>query len=793
MDILKYIKEDTLLIIPNNIKLNILDSFNNDSKLLNVKIMSLEEIKKHIYFDYDVEAKLYIMDNYNIKEDIASVILELLYVISDKDYFDERLILLKEIKNKLIENKLLIYDKMFLNYLRSKNVLVFGYSSINKFYLNMLKDINAKIIEDEISLVKRDVYLLNTLEDEVEFVFNKISQLIKEGIDINQIKLVNVDDKYFYTIKRFSKLFSIPVYINDSSIYSSFITKKYLNVLKDEKSFSKSLDVIQEEFDLSKERNNSIYNKLLEVSNKYNDLNYSFDNIYRLVVHDIKNINLTDKKLKNQIEICSLENNSFDNCYVFLLGFNQGSIPVFYKDEDYLSDRIKVDNNLMIETTEEKNILSKSSVINSLNKIKNLFITCKEKSIDSEFMVSNLKDELDYNLIVGKINYKKSFSDNNLGIKLTKYLDEFIKYGTINDDMSLLYSNLNIDYLTYSNKFTGIDNEKLLKKLLPKLTLSYTHLDNYYHCAFKYYISHVLKLDKYEESFSAVIGNLFHYILSICFNNDFNYDIEFDKYVNGLVLTSKEKFFINKLKQELLLVIEQTKKLHFETGLTKLLLEHKITIDKSSVIPVYMMGIVDKIMYKESESTFLSIVDYKTGYADINLYNVIYGLGMQLPVYLYLVKKSNLFNNVKFTGFYLQKILSSEVGFSVSKSYKEQKLNNLKLEGYSTNDESRLEVFIPDYNDSKFVKSMKTTSKGFSTYAKIISDTEIDNLIDVVDKNINDARDNILRGDFSINPKQIGVERVGCNYCKYKDICYRTNNDFVKLKESKSLSFLGGE
>ena len=450
MDILKYIKEDTLLIIPNNIKLNILDSFNNDSKLLNVKIMSLEEIKKHIYFDYDIEAKLYIMDNYNIKEDIASVILELLYVISDKDYSDERLILLKEIKNKLIENKLLIYDKMFLNYLRSKNVLVFGYSSINKFYLNMLKDINAKIIEEEISLVKRDVYLLNTLEDEVEFVFNKISQLIKEGIDINQIKLVNVDDKYFYTIKRFSKLFSIPVYINDSSIYSSFITKKYLNILKNEKSFSKALDVIQEEFDLSKERNNSIYNKLLEVSNKYNDLNYSFDNIYRLVVHDIKNINLTDKKLKNQIEICSLENNSFDNCYVFLLGFNQGSIPVFYKDEDYLSDRIKVDNNLMIETTEEKNILSKSSVINSLNKIKNLFITCKEKSIDSEFMVSNLKDELDYNLIVGKINYKKSFSDNNLGIKLTKYLDEFIKYGTINDDMSLLYSNLNIDYLTVS-------------------------------------------------------------------------------------------------------------------------------------------------------------------------------------------------------------------------------------------------------------------------------------------------------------------------------------------------------
>ena len=91
------------------------------------------------------------------------------------------------------------------------------------------------------------------------------------------------------------------------------------------------------------------------------------------------------------------------------------------------------------------------------------------------------------------------------------------------------------------------------------------------------------------------------------------------------------------------------------------------------------------------------------------------------------------------------------------------------------------------------MKNLKTTSKGFYTYAKVLTDSQIDSLIDVVDKNIDNARDNILKGEFSINPKQIGLEKLGCNFCKYKDICYRTNNDFVKLKENKSLSFLGGE
>ena len=520
---------------------------------------------------------------------------------------------------------------------------------------------------------------------------------------------------------------------------------------------------------------------------------YSFENIYKLVEKDVKETKTKQKKLENQIEIVDIENNSFDNEYVFLLGFNQGSIPTFYKDEEYLSDSIKEENCLLIDTTMEKNILSKESVISSLNKIKNLIITAKEKSIDSDFMISNLVSELNFNVIKPRFYYKKAYSEKLLKIKLTKYLDDFIKYGTINENLSILYSNLDIDYLSYKNKFTGIENTLLLNKLKPKLTLSYTHIDNYFHCAFKYYLTNILKLDKYEENFSTVIGNLFHYILSISVKEGFDFNKEYDDYIRKLELTNKESFFLKKLKGELELVLKQVKELYHETGLTKLLLEHKITIDKSSVIPVNFVGIVDKIMYKESANTLISIIDYKTGHADINLYNVLYGLSMQLPIYLYLVKKSNLFTNVRFTGFYLQKILSSEVVFSPNKTYLEQKMNNLKLEGYSNNDSSILEVFIPDYEDSKFVKSMKTTSKGFYHYAKVLSDEQIDKLIDKVDENIDFARDNILKGEFSINPKQINEEKIGCNFCKFKDICYRTNNDFVKLKENKSLSFLGGE
>ena len=51
------------------------------------------------------------------------------------------------------------------------------------------------------------------------------------------------------------------------------------------------------------------------------------------------------------------------------------------------------------------------------------------------------------------------------------------------------------------------------------------------------------------------------------------------------------------------------------------------------------------------------ITDYKTGNVTATLDNLNYGLNMQLPVYLYLIKNSNLGYNVM--GIYLQKLLNT--------------------------------------------------------------------------------------------------------------------------------------
>ena len=85
-----------------------------------------------------------------------------------------------------------------------------------------------------------------------------------------------------------------------------------------------------------------------------------------------------------------------------------------------------------------------------------------------------------------------------------------------------------------------------------------------------------------------------------------------------------------------------------------------------------------------------------------------------------------------------------------------------------------------------------TTQMERKTTARL-SDKEMEKIISIVDSKIKESITNIWEGNFSINPKRIGFEKVGCQYCPYQDICYHTEKDVVNLKEYQNLDFLGGE
>lgn len=751
------------IVLTNN-KKEILNYLSKNNKILNVRIMTLNEFKDNYFGYYDEKAIYYLIKKYNYKYEIAKMYL-------DNFLFDI------ELRKELEKNNLIIHTPLFKESIKR---IVIDNINVDPYIMSEIEKYEYIFLTNIENNYKHPVYEFDTIDDEVNFVATEIIKLLK-GVNINKIHLVNVGNEYKLSLKRLFHIYNIPINLNEKKyIYGTNIVKEFLSNLKDANDIEDSLSDLEQ---------NEIYNCIIDVINKYRFCD--FDDIVKYCIkEELKNKTILLPKHDNEINCVKLDEINNDE-YYFILGFNQGILPTIKKDEDFICDKDK--KRLGLFTSLEQNINSKERLKNIFKNNKNLYISYKLKSGKEEYYPSSLIEDLELEIKRVKIN---NYNNSNLynKIVLSKKLDNYIKYNKKDNDLELLYSNYkNINYLKYNNNYKKIDKELFNNFMDNKLLLSYSSIDNYYKCGFRYYLNNILKLNKYEETFMTYIGNLFHYILSVAFSDNFDFEKEFNKYIENKEFTKKEEFFINKLKKDLLFTINTIKKQNFDTKLDKELYEQKVFINKDNNLKITFMGVIDKLKYSEFDGkTIVAIIDYKTGTPDININNTIYGIDMQLPIYLYLAKNMKL-NNVEIAGFYLQKIIHNKQKYNSKKEYKDELENLYKLEGYSNSNIEYLDKLDKNYNDSRMIKGMKTSQKGFYSYTKVLNNHQIDKLIEIVDSNINDAVNNIINVDFDINPKKIGFDLIGCKYCKYKDICYRKEEDIVNLEEQNYQDFLGGD
>ena len=766
-------QEDRKLIIcPNETKVDILNNYNNS--LHNIKFMSKKEFFDNYFFSYDYNAIFYLMKKYNYQLDVCRVYLNNLYVIDiNKDYNDSKLNFLKNIKKELIENKLLYINNNFINYISKFKIEVSNYYDLDKYEENIL---NYKFEIPKVEL-KFPVYEFNSMEEEINFVCLKIIDLINSGIDINKIYLTNVSSDYLYTIDKLFKYYNIPINLNfNNSIYGTKVVQDYLKT---------------GEIDLENKDKNIINKKLINVIGDLSSLDENDELYKKILIDKLKNTSFSNSKLNNAVNIKDFYKSTFkDSDYVFVLGFNQDSLPKMEKDISYINDSIRDEVNMY--TTTEVNVRNKELVAYLLSKIKNIYVSYKLSSPFSAFYKSSLIGDLGLEVIKDNSDcYNHSNFYNKL--RLGEKLDLFNLYGEESSYLKELNTHYSIPYKTYNNIYTGINKDLYLKNLPETLKLSYTSLNSYNECKFKYYVRNVLKIEDYEDTFAAFVGSMYHNILSLYRREDFDLEKEYNAYLEKRDLSLKEKLFLVRIKKDLVLLIDVLKKQQLLTGYDDYLVEKKAEVVLDKPVSVVFMGYIDKIMfYKKVEDTYFSIVDYKTGYIDTHIEPMKYGLHMQLPVYLYLIHYSKIFTNPIFTGIYYQNILFNYPSWSTK--LEKEKADRYLLNGYSTDSVDVLARFDSTYEDSSYIKSMKyKDEKGFGTYSKVMDNDTLYSLIDYTKKHIDKKVDEILDGDFSINPKVYAGSNVSCDFCSFKDLCFMKDKDLVYLSKVDDLSFLGGE
>ena len=732
-----------LIVTQNQIKEEILKKISKEKKLIKTKFMTLEELKKTIFPSYDERSIYYLMKKHNLKYTITKEYLDNIFI--DEDQINTF--------RKELENENLIIKKQF----KYKKIAIIGYDNIEPNIKEILKNYEIDYIKQKQETNTHKVYEFGSSEEEIVYVCEKIIEDLKHT-EIKDMYLVIPNEEYIIELNRISKLYNIPLNIkNTQTIYSTKTVQTFLKELKNTKEVKYSLDQTPK---------NETYNQIINIINKYNFIKEADKTYIEIIENELKRTKIKTKEVEGALKVINIDEIYDKTKHYYILGFNQNIIPKIHEENGLITDKIKKHNKMF--TSIQKNKLEKEKIKKILN-YQNIYISYKLKDNYNSYYPSSLIEDL--KLEVKKEKPKLINSDNYNKLFLAKLLDDYINFNEEDENINYLFPTYeDIKYKTYDNKYK-ITNKEIIKNYLNKeMTISYSSMNNYFLCPFKFYIENILKINKKENTFPILIGNLFHNILQNIYNEDFNLDTTFTENIKKSELTPKEKHFLKKLKEQIKQDIKVIKMQDSHSEFKAKETEKKITIQKTKNIK--FTGIIDKISKLDN---YVIITDYKTGTPNTTLDNIEDGLNMQLPVYIYLIK-NGLDKEKQIVGFYLQKL--------INKSYTEEdEINNLKLNGYTTSNEEIIQKIDNTYEDSKIIKGMKKTKNGFYSYTKLITQKEIENIEQITNENINKVIKAVEEADFKINPKRLNNELISCKYCKYKDLCFYKEEDITNLRQ----------
>ena len=220
-----------------------------------------------------------------------------------------------------------------------------------------------------------------------------------------------------------------------------------------------------------------------------------------MVTCDIKKINISLPKYDKAVNLINISDMLLPDKYYFVLNFNQGIVPRIYHDDKLIKDKMR--KSLGLATSLDLLKREKQEVKIRLLSNPNVYISYKEKDNYSTYYPSPLISDLGLEVVIEEVNpynYSHLYNKINLGT----FLDRYLKYNEKNDYLKdLMTSYPDINYNTYDNRYIKVEFDDLYKYLNGKSNLSYSAMNNYYLCAFRFYIANILKLDPFVDTFAA--------------------------------------------------------------------------------------------------------------------------------------------------------------------------------------------------------------------------------------------------------------------------------------------------
>jgi len=701
---------------------------------INFKLIEKSELISKLTFEYDDRSLIFLHRlgySYDNSKEIMKNLILLKKDISKK--IDD----LIEIYNKLDGEKLLTHDELFKKYISKQDVLLYEVDDLLVKRLLDLNKVKYKEYHDE-GVSDLSCYEFKEFDDEIRFLFEKIFFLINQGIPFNKIKIVSSDKRYLSVLRKYQDIYNLRfASLRQDKFFYTFDYKVFKSIFQTT-ILEQTLDFAEEKVD-DYASLNKIISHYLRVKNYIKE-----EEVEEFIDYNAKNIDVKCNHYDDEIEITTLDNVNDDD-YVFILGFCLNKYPSLVRNDDYLSDREKealgLETSLMKQQNEEKRLKRK------LNHLKNCYISLCLKDGNNVFYPSHLIEKLNMSVINNYQFQHVVFSKDGFDLYMGKVFDDEKNFSFYNPYF-LSCSKESIKYLTYSHRFNKFSINH------SSLELSYSKIQSFYECSFKYYLSYILKADEFNDNIASTIGNFAHHLLELKMKGC---PVDFDLELNKLSIKASYHLLINALKEQIIASLNHTYDMFEHSQFDKVLAEsnnYVYYIDKES----YLEGKIDLIMYNDKD---FAIIDYKTNDTKFDPKLVKYGLNMQLPTYVLLCQESQQnFISKTLTGLYINTI--------ISKDYYQDKNDYLLLKG----------ITITDADFDKIGKEyIKPTRKKYISFGE----KNYEMLLNMTKEKIRDAARIIKNGQFDINPKKKKNTNLSCTFCEFNDVCYHDYRDDVYI------------
>lgn len=388
------------------------------------------------------------------------------------------------------------------------------------------------------------------------------------------------------------------------------------------------------------------------------------------------------------------------------------------------------------------------------------------------------------------------FSEHNSVLTLSNALDNKEHYEKI-----LSAVNKDLNHITPENA------EKLFGN---HINLSATKIDTVNRCRFSYFCKYGLRTEKLQAAEFNVLqrGNIAHYVLERIItdykeeianltNNELDtltdrYIEEYLGLVNGFdyIRDKHFEFLISRISRSLKEVVRHIAADFRQSEFKPVACEFKIGFkdgiklefpyDKGTI---NINGSIDRV---DEWNGYIRIVDYKTGTKSFKLPDVLYGLNMQMLIYLYaLIRSQGKSDNDAAAILYMP-------------ARRDVKAEGLAMNGLLKAD-SDLNLAMEKENNGEFVpplifKKDGTISARSNSY---IEENGFAKIFDYIEKLMRKTGNLISSGDIAVSPIN-GREAPACKYCDYKAICnitddrifdvpdFKNNEVFEKMKEAEA-------